>query len=95
MTAIRFAAPLYPGGRHCLLAGSVTMGAVFPPASTKGKWRWTLFQFGASPSRQGTAKDEAAAKGHLMAALAITLASAGLRPDPAHVDFSDQKVGSE
>ena len=95
MTALRFAAPLYPGGRHCLLSGSVTMGAVFPPAKSGGKWRWTLFQFGANPARNGEAKDEAAAKGHLMAALAMTLAHAGLRPDPAHVDFHDQKVGCE
>lgn len=28
---LRFAAPIYPAGRHCLLCGSATVGAVFPP----------------------------------------------------------------
>ena len=31
---LRFAAPIYPGGRMCLLCGSVTVGAVFPPNGT-------------------------------------------------------------
>ncbi len=77
--AIRFAAPLTEGGRHCLLCGSITMGAVFPPVGG-GTWVWRLFAFGANQSRDGRAKDEKTAKGHLMAALALTLAEAGLAP---------------
>jgi hypothetical protein len=83
---IRFAAPVYPGGRHCLLCGSVTMGAVFPPLHDPGTanqnlaWVWRLFSFGANPARDGRAKDETTAKGHLLAALALTLAEAALLP---------------
>jgi len=80
---IRFAAPVYPGGRHCLLCGSVTMGAVFPPVGNdpgRNPWVWRLFSFGANPARDGRAKDETTAKGHLMAALALTLAEAALLP---------------
>ncbi len=80
MTALRFVAPVYPGGRHCLLCGSVTVGAVFPPVGAETKWRWRLFPFGANPSREGNAKDEQTAKGHLTAAFALTLAEAGLVP---------------
>lgn len=80
---IRFAAPLHEGGRHCLLCGSVTMGAVFPPVGSnpgKNPWTWRLFSFGANMARDGRAKDEQTAKGHLLAALALTLAEAGLVP---------------
>lgn len=78
---IRFADPPFQGGRHCLMCGSVTVGAVFPPfASESGRWRWRLFSFGANPSREGSAKDENTAKGHLISAFAITLADAGLTP---------------
>ena len=80
---IRFAAPVHPGGRHCLLCGSVTMGAVFPPAGNdpgSNPWVWRLFGFGANPAREGRAKTAETAKGHLLAALALTLAEAGLRP---------------
>jgi hypothetical protein len=80
---IRFAAPVYPGGRHCLLCGSVTMGAVFPPVGNnpgRNPWAWRLFSFGANPAREGRAKDETTAKGYLVEALALTLAEAGLQP---------------
>ena len=80
---IRFAAPIHEGGRHCLLCGSVTMGAVFPPDKLRpgrNPWTWRLFGFGANPARDGNSKDEQTAKGHLMAALALTLAEAGLAP---------------
>lgn len=80
MTTIRFAAPVYPAGRHCLLCGTVTMGAVFPPHDAKDKWRWSLFPLGAIPSHTGTAKDEAKAKDALLDVLANRLAEAGLRP---------------
>lgn len=80
---IRFADPIYEGGRQYLLCGSVTMGAVFPPLginSGRSPWVWRLFPFGAGQAREGRAKDEQTAKGHLLAALAITLAEAGLVP---------------
>ena len=80
MTVLRFAAPIYPGGRHCLLCGSVTVGAAFPPVRAGDKWRWSLFPFGANPTREGGAKDEVTAKGRLMAAFALTLKEAGLAP---------------
>ena len=86
---IRFAAPVYEGGRRCLLCGSVTMGAVFPPTSDKAgrnHWRWSLFPFGANGAHEGRAKDEATAKGHLLAAFAITLAEAGLTPIATEAD---------
>jgi hypothetical protein len=90
---IRFAAPVYLGGRICLLSGSVTMGAVFPPVGSnpgRNPWEWMLFQFGANPVRKGHAPDEATAKGHLLSALALTLAEAGLAPIPV-----DDSAGGE
>ena len=86
---IRFAAPIYPGGRHCLLSGSVTMGAIFPPPRAGGKWRWLLLSFGANHAREGNAKDETTAKGHLLSALALTLAEAGLIPIGEESDSND------
>jgi len=79
---IRFAASEYSGGCHCLLCGSVTMGAVYPPLGDPGRnpWGWRLFSFGANPAREGCAKDETTAKGYLVEALALTLAEAGLVP---------------
>lgn len=59
------------------------MGAVFPPAGNnpgKNPWVWRLFSFGANMARDGRAKDEQTAKSHLLAALALTLAEAGLVP---------------
>ena len=76
---IRFAAPIYPAGRHCLLCGNVTMGAAFPPGDSRSLWVWRLFSFGARQPRIGASKTEAAAKDALLAALADTLAEAGLR----------------
>lgn len=80
MRTIRYAAPAFPGGRHCLLCGSVTVGAVFPPVGADTRWRWRLFGFGANPVREGIASDETSAKGHLVSAFALTLADAGLTP---------------
>jgi hypothetical protein len=62
------------------------MGAVFPPATHGKKWRWSLFSFGANHAREGQARDEATAKGHLMAAFALTLAEAGLAPMEGYLD---------
>lgn len=78
MTALRFAAPVYPGGRHCLLCGSVTVGAVFPPVGADTRWRWRLFGFGANPAREGRAKSEALAKAELQTAFKGTLTDANL-----------------
>lgn len=78
MTALRFAAPVYPGGRHCLLCGSVTVGAVFPPVGADPKWRWRLFGFGANPAREGQEKSEAMAKAQVRAAFKATLQAASL-----------------
>lgn len=81
---IRFAAPLYPGARHCLFCGEIIMGAVFPPVSTGNTWVWRLFAFGTEQSREGLAKNEGTAKGQLLAALVLTLSKAGLTfADPA------------
>lgn len=94
---IRFAAPIYPGGRHCLLCGSITVGAVFPPQGDPGTarqnlaWVWRLFQFGANQPREGRCGDEATAKGHLTAALALTLAEAGLVPVEADPTDREEK----
>ena len=82
MTALRFAAPIFPGGRHCLLCGSVTVGAVFPPVGSETKWRWRLFPFGANPSREGHAKSEAMAKAETRAAFKDLLKSASLEVKP-------------
>lgn len=78
MTTIRFAAPIFPGGRHCLLCGSVTVGAVFPPVGADTKWRWRLFPFGANHAREGREKSEAMARAQVRAAFKATLQDAGL-----------------
>ena len=64
---IRFAAPLYPGGRHCLLCGTVTVGAVFPPVTIGEKWGWRLLVGGEQAATEGRAKSEQAAKNALLA----------------------------
>lgn len=75
---LRYAAPVYPGGRHCLLCGATTFGAVFPPAGSAAKWAWRLFPFGAHPSITGEAATEGAAKAALMAAFLARLDEACL-----------------
>lgn len=87
----RFAAPLHPGGRHCLLCGNVTLGAVFPPTNPGQKWRWMLFNFGENPARDGIANNEREAKGHLSAAFALTLTQAELTPVTAPPQTSRAK----
>ena len=47
--------------------------------------------FGTKPAREGEAKDEATAKGHLTAALALTLAEAGLVPIEADPTNREEK----
>lgn len=66
MTA-RFAAPLWPGGRSCLMSGSFTVGAVFPPPAPGGVWRWRLFGVWHPGPTHGTANTEQAAKNALLA----------------------------
>lgn len=64
---VRFAAPLYPGGRHCLLCGTVTVGAVFPPLVAGDKWVWRQWVSGEATPPSGWAKSEQAAKNALLA----------------------------
>lgn len=64
---LRFAAPLYEGGRHCLLCGMVTVGAVFPPVVGSDDWVWRLWVSGETAAPQGRAKSEQAAKNALLA----------------------------
>ena len=82
---IRFLPPAYEGARIVLACGALRVGAVFPPAGNnpgQNPWVWRLFSFGEQPARDGRAKDETTAKGHLMAALALTLEMASLCPIP-------------
>ena len=81
MTA-RFAPPAYPGGRHCLMAGSVPVGAVFPPAGPAGAWCWTLWVGGVQFTAQGEARTEQAAKNALLARWRDFLAAAALHELP-------------
>ena len=78
MTA-RFAAPLYPGGRMCLLSGSVTVGAVFPPAQAGGLWRWVVWVTPVAFAGNGEARTEQAAKNAALAHWRDFLAAAGLQ----------------
>lgn len=64
---VRFAAPLYPGGRHCLLCGTMTVGAAFPPVTIGEKWGWRLWACGEQAATEGRAKSEQAAKNALLA----------------------------
>ena len=64
---LRFAAPDYPGGRHCLKSGSVTLGAVFPPAVKGDDWVWRLWVSGETSAPNGRAKSEQAAKNAILA----------------------------
>ena len=66
---IRFAAPLYPGGRHCLLCGTVTVGAVYPPAKDGDGWLWraAITDTGQPTDGWEVAASEQAAKNALLA----------------------------
>lgn len=81
MTA-RFASPLYPGGRMCLLSGSVTVGAIFPPPDGKGDWHWRMWAAYERHRGYGTAKSEQAAKNALLAHWRDFLAAAQLQEIP-------------
>lgn len=66
---IRFAAALYPGGRMCLLCGSVTVGAVFPPVGNPpNKWSWRVWVTANGHAQDGSAKSELAAKNAALSA---------------------------
>lgn len=75
---LRFAAPVYPGGRHCLLCGKVTVGAVFPPTRPGHAWHWRLWLNGKTCATTGNAKSEQAAKNATLAACRDFLREAGL-----------------
>ncbi len=77
MTA-RIAAPLYPGGRHCLLVGDITAGAIFPPVGDGGKWVWRFWLSGALAAPEGHCKTEAAARRAILAEWQSFLDRAGL-----------------
>lgn len=77
-TGLRFAAPVYPGGRHCLLSGSVTVGAAFPPAVAGDDWVWRQWVHGGTATPEGRAKSEQAAKAALLARFRDFLRAAGL-----------------
>jgi hypothetical protein len=82
MTTIRFAAPVYPGGRMCLLSGSATVGAVFPPAGTphdRLPWVWRVWVTPDTSAREGRAKTEQAAKNAALAAYRDFIRAAGLQ----------------
>lgn len=81
---IRFAAPVYPGGRHLLICGAVAVGAVFPTVGNPpNKWAWGVWVNGRTVSDNGLAKDEARAKAAAMSAFNDFLAAAGLMPKGA------------
>jgi len=84
---LRFAAPIYPGGRMCLLCGSVTVGAVFPPNGTPpGDWAWRVWVTATGQTLDGKARSEDAAKRAAMAAFQKFLFAADLtvaaEPEP-------------
>lgn len=76
---LRFAAPAYPGGRHCLMCGSVTVGAVFPPAVKGDDWVWRLWVSGETSAPHGRAKSEQAAKNAFLARFRDFLRAAELQ----------------
>lgn len=75
---LRFAEPRYPGGRHCLLCGSATVGAVFPPAVAGDDWCWRLWVSGETFAPDGRAKSEQAAKNALLGRFRAFLRAAEL-----------------
>lgn len=81
---IRFAAPIYPGGRHCLMCGKITVGAVFPPVGhPPNRWTWRLWiggSGGMSRPLDGYARDEACAKIAALKAFGDFLKEAQLAP---------------
>lgn len=75
---LRFGAPLTPGARHPLLCGSVTVGAVFPPAQGTGLWFWRLWINCKGLPSIGNATDEPRAKAAAIAAFRAFLDAAEL-----------------
>ena len=76
---LRFAAPVYPGGRHCLICGNVTVGAVFPPGGGGRRWHWRMWFTGANHPDTGDAKSEETAKAATMAAFWKVMEAAELK----------------
>lgn len=76
---LRFAAPLYPNGRHCLLCGTVTVGAVFPPCGDPpNKWVWRVWVTATGHTADGQAKSEESAKAAARTEFRKFLEAAGL-----------------
>lgn len=78
---IRFAPPAYPGGRHCLMCGKITVGAVFPPAVKGDHWVWRVWINGPTGTLDGRAKDETRAKHAALQAFTDFLKEAQLAPE--------------
>lgn len=85
---IRFAAPAYPGGRHCLMCGKITVGAVFPPVGhPPNQWTWRLWIYPPGDrAPEGRAKDETRAKHAALTAFGNFLKEAQLAPVEAPID---------
>lgn len=81
MGALRFAASVHPNGRMCLMCGSATVGAVFPPVGTPpGDWVWRVWiHENPVSTREGRAKSELAAKNAALAAFEVFLRAANLQ----------------
>lgn len=81
---IRFLPPDYPGGRHLLMCGQVSAGAIFPPSGyvTPGSvWTWRVWM-GVGIVKEGKAKTELAAKDAALTALHDFMDRAGLQVRP-------------
>lgn len=76
---IRWRAPSYDGDRRVAVAGTVEVGAVFPPVGPKAKWRWRMWAAGGPIAKEGAAPTELAAKTALDSAWAGFLNRAGLQ----------------
>lgn len=76
---IRWRAPSYDGDRRVAIAGTVEVGAVFPPLGSEKKWRWRMWVAGGPVAKEGTAPTELGAKTALDAAWAGFLNRARLQ----------------
>lgn len=74
---IRWRAPSYEGGRRVAIAGTVEVGAVFPPVGSD-RWTWRMWIGGNWP-KEGKERTELAAKTALDSAWAGFLNRAGLK----------------
>lgn len=71
--------PSYDGDRRVALAGTVEVGAVFPPVGSIKSWRWRMWAGGGPVPKEGIAPSELGAKTALDAAWAGFLNRARLQ----------------